>query len=84
MGVYLFAAALVLFKSAQIEKYIFCFSGGIFCENSAATCGTSGSVSVGNHNYVITHVTHGTDNTGELGFKLTYLQLPCSAGIPHN
>merc|ERR1712165_205550 len=38
-------------------KLVSQFSGGIFCENSAATCGTSGSVSVANHNYIITHVT---------------------------
>jgi hypothetical protein len=65
-------------------KLVSQFSGGIFCENSAATCGTSGSVSVANHNYVITHVTQGQDNDEELGFKLTYLQLPCSASNPHN
>ena len=57
----------------------FYYSGGIFCEASAATCGTAGDVTIFNHNYIITHVTQGTDNTGELGFKLQYTHLPCDA-----
>ena len=53
------------------------FSGGVFCEAAKALCGTAGTVTIQNHNYIITHVTHDEDNTGELGFKLQYNHLPC-------
>ena len=60
---------------------LYSFSGGIFCEKLAATCGntgTIGSVEVTGHTYVVTHHSTGNDNTGELGFKLAFMQMPCN------
>ena len=62
-------------------KYFSAFSGGVFCEETAALCGTPGTVSVSGHNYVVTHVTQDQPAAnaapGQVGFKLAYQQLPC-------
>jgi len=58
------------------------FSGGKFCEAVAAKCGTEGTITIQNHNYIITHVTLAQGQSGTLGFKMQYNHLPCdkSAG----
>ena len=41
--------------------------------------GTGGTVATQGHTYVIEHATRRIDQTGELGFKIAYLQLPCNS-----
>jgi len=55
------------------------YSGGIFCEGLAATCGVAGTVAQQGHQYVVTHHTTTTANAGETGYKLAFLQVPCNS-----
>ena len=62
------------------------FSGGIFCDAGALTCGgtaigVSGAVVREGHTFVLTHGVTGTNLAGSLGFKLSYIQLPCGTTL---
>ena len=60
------------------------FSGGIFCDSAGVTCGgtaigVSGVIYREGHTYVLNHGVTADNAAGSLGFKLSYIQLPCSA-----
>ena len=71
----------------------FFFSGTAFCYSAAATaadagppavlasgCSTPGTVSTSSYSFDFT-VPGGEDNSGELGYKLSYTQVPCGSTI---
>jgi len=60
------------------------FSGGIFCDSAGVTCGgtaigVSGVIYREGHTFVLNHGVTADNAAGSLGFKLSYIQLPCSA-----
>ena len=65
---------------------LFFFSGGVFCDAIALACGgtaigVSGAIFREGHTFVLTHGVTSTNLAGSLGFKLSYVQLPCGASI---
>ena len=63
------------------------FSGGILCDAMKLTCGSTSATTIGGaiyrtgHTFVLTHGVTATNLAGSLGFKLSYLQLPCGSSI---
>jgi uncharacterized protein (UPF0303 family) len=65
------------------------FSGGVLCDAAALTCGgaaigVSGAIVREGHTFVLTHGVTSTNVAGNLGFKLSYLQLPCGSSIGYS
>ena len=65
---------------------IFFFSGGILCDAMALACGgtaigVSGAIFREGHTFVLTHGVTATNAAGSLGFKLSYIQLPCGTTL---
>jgi len=62
------------------------YSGGVFCDAIALSCGgtaigVSGAIVREGHTFVLTHGVTSTNLAGSLGFKLSYIQLPCGSSI---
>lgn len=64
------------------------FSGGVFCDettilcaaNPAAAIAVGGTVSRNAQTNKVYHVSAAVDQTGNVGFKMQYTQLPCTSG----
>merc|ERR1711956_113865 len=61
-------------------------SGGILCDAMALACGgtaigVSGAIFREGHTFVLTHGVTATNAVGSLGFKLSYIQLPCGTTL---
>ena len=61
------------------------FSGGVLCDAVGIKCGSTIATNVGGaiyregHTFVLNHGVTADNAAGSLGFKLSYIQLPCSA-----
>ena len=72
-------------EQSKLMIFLF-FSGGVFCDAMALACGgtaigVSGAIVREGHTFVLTHGVTSTNLAGSLGFKLSYLQLPCGSSI---
>merc|ERR1712008_527113 len=61
-------------------------SGGILCDAMALACGgtafgVSGAIFREGHTFVLTHGVPATNAVGSLGFKMSYIQLPCGTTL---
>ena len=85
MSCYIKQAALN-FSQKFLSQSQFFFSGGVFCDAIALSCGgtaigVSGAIVREGHTFVLTHGVTSTNLAGSLGFKLSYIQLPCGSSI---
>ena len=74
-----------IYPRVQINDFLF-FSGGVLCDAIGVSCGgtaigVSGAIVREGHTFVLTHGVTSTNLAGSLGFKLSYVQLPCGASI---
>ena len=74
----------IFYPRVQINDFF--FSGGVFCDAIGVSCGgtaigVSGAIVREGHTFVLTHGVTSTNLAGSLGFKLSYLQLPCGSSI---
>ena len=75
----------IFYPRVQIN---FFFSGGVFCDAIALSCGgtaigVSGAIVRTGHTFVLTHGVTSTNLAASYGFKLSYVQLPCGAPIDY-
>ena len=73
-------------EQSKLMIFFLFFSGGVFCDAIALSCGgtaigVSGAIVREGHTFVLTHGVTSTNLAGSLGFKLSYLQLPCGSSI---
>ena len=73
-----------LFVMEFFHSFCSFFSGGILCDAVGILCGgtaigVSGAIYREGHTFVLNHGVTADNAAGSLGFKLSYIQLPCSA-----